>query len=71
MNMFRILIVDDEEDIRQSLSTVLSEEGYVTTVSPDGEDAIKRLERGERYEVIFCDIRMPKADGFSTGLRSI
>ncbi|MFC2075246.1 sigma-54-dependent transcriptional regulator [Bdellovibrionota bacterium] len=64
MNKFRILIVDDEEDIRETLSTVLTEEGYETAVSSDGEDAIGRLEKGERYEVIFCDIRMPKADGF-------
>src|SRR3990167_8234369 len=64
MNMFRILIIDDEETIRESLSTVLSEEGYDTTVSPDGEDAIRRLESGERYDVIISDIKMPKGDGF-------
>ncbi len=60
--MKRILIVDDEERICQSLTALLGREGYVIETATDGEAAISKLE-AVPYDVILSDIKMPKADG--------
>lgn len=58
----KILIVDDERAIRNSLSEILSDEGYNVEVAEDGPTAIEMAEK-ERYDVIFCDIKMPNMEG--------
>ncbi len=58
----RLLIVDDEENMRHMLSVLLSEEGYVCDTAQDGEEALKRLSE-DAYDFVLCDIRMPKMDG--------
>lgn len=58
----RILIVDDERSIRNSLSEILSDEGYETVVAEDGPSAIDKAGK-ERFDVIFCDIKMPNMEG--------
>jgi len=58
----RILIVDDEKLIRDSLKMLLDEEGYITSVAADGEDALQKLQE-ENFEVVISDIKMPKMDG--------
>ena len=58
----RILIVDDERSIRNSLSEILSDEGYETDTAEDGPTAIDKAEK-ERYDIIFCDIKMPNMEG--------
>ena len=58
----RILIVDDERSIRNSLSEILSDEGYDTDIAEDGPSAIEKAEK-ERFDVIFCDIKMPNMEG--------
>ncbi|KAF0151231.1 MAG: transcriptional regulatory protein pilR [Ignavibacteria bacterium] len=58
----RILIVDDEKPIRDSLKMLLDEEGYTTSVAADGEDALQKLQE-ENYDVVITDIKMPKLDG--------
>lgn len=57
-----ILIVDDEKDIRESLSSVLQTEGYICTEAEDGEKAIEKLETSN-YDIVISDIVMPKLDG--------
>ena len=56
------MIVDDERAIRNSLSEILSDEGYNVEVAEDGPTAIEMAEK-ERYDVIFCDIKMPNMEG--------
>ena len=56
------MIVDDERAIRNSLSEILSDEGYNVEVAEDGPMAIEMAEK-ERYDVIFCDIKMPNMEG--------
>lgn len=63
MDTFRILIVDDEETIRETLSSVLAEEGYETEVASDGSEALAKLDSEKSYDVIISDIKMPKIDG--------
>ncbi|MGM9742492.1 MAG: sigma-54-dependent transcriptional regulator [Candidatus Cryptobacteroides sp.] len=60
--MMKILIVDDERAIRNSLSEILSDEGYTVDVAEDGPTGISLAEK-ERYDVIFCDIKMPNMEG--------
>ena len=58
----KILVVDDERAIRNSLKEILSDEGYNVDVAEDGATAIDMAEK-ERYDVIFCDIKMPNMGG--------
>lgn len=64
MEAFKILIIDDEEAIRETLSAVLSDEGYKTEVATDGSEALAKFADGEDYDVVISDIKMPKVDGF-------
>ncbi len=58
----RILVVDDEQNARDALKTILSEEGYEVAEAADGEAALAVLATF-RPEAVLCDIRMPKFDG--------
>ena len=58
----KILIVDDERAIRNSLKEVLGDEGYEVEVAEDGATALSMVDK-EKYGVIFCDIKMPGMDG--------
>ena len=65
MSTFRsILVADDEPSIRHVLTLVLAEKGYDVRAVSDGEEALREL--GARpYDVLVCDVRMPKLDGLS------
>ena len=58
----KILVVDDERAIRNSLKEILTDEGYEVDTAEDGAVAIGLAER-EHYNLIFCDIKMPNMDG--------
>lgn len=58
----RVLIVDDEEALASSLLRSLAGEHDVTAVT-SGSDALARIERGERYDAIVCDLMMPQVTG--------
>ena len=60
--MSNILIIDDEKAIRKTLSEILSYEGYKIEEAGDGEEGLKRF-REKSYDVVLCDIKMPKLDG--------
>ena len=60
--MSKILIVDDEAAIRSALKEVLEYEGFSISEAPDGETALKMVLK-ESFDLIFCDIKMPKLDG--------
>lgn len=62
--MKRILIVDDEERICQSLTALLNREGYTIESVTDGEAAVSKIDITP-YDVILSDIKMPKADGMT------
>lgn len=57
-----ILIVDDEESMREVLEILFSAEGYVVDVATDGLHALEKL-RHQAYDLILTDMRMPGADG--------
>lgn len=58
----RVLIVDDERAIRNSLKEILTDEGYDADIAEDGAAAMSKVEK-EKFDVIFCDIKMPGMDG--------
>ncbi len=58
----KILIVDDEEDIRTYLSTLLGDQGYETLLARDGEEAWKQMESSSP-DLITLDISMPEKSG--------
>ena len=63
--MPRILIVDDEPGIRQSLKGVLGDEGLTTEAVSTGEECLRKLE-DTSYDLIFLDIWLPGIDGLET-----
>jgi len=60
--MPKILVIDDEKSIRNTLKEILSYEHYDVHEAPDGLEGLKMAEK-EKYDVILCDIKMPKMDG--------
>ena len=60
-----VLVVDDEEYIRESLKTFLTEMGYRVIVASHGEEALD-LAKKEGPEVIILDVKMPGIDGIET-----
>ena len=60
--MVKIIIVDDEDNIREALRDILEYEGYEVDEAKDGEEGLKKIKK-EEYHVALCDIQMPKMDG--------
>ena len=58
----KILVVDDERAIRNSLKEILGDEGYEVDTAEDGIQAEEMIDK-EHYDVVFCDIKMPGKDG--------
>ena len=58
----KILIIDDERSIRNSLKEILADEGYDVDVAENGATGCAMVDK-EKYSVIFCDIKMPEMDG--------
>lgn len=60
----KILIVDDEKNIRNVISEYAKFDGFVTAEAADGMEAVEMC-RNEDYDLIIMDIMMPKLDGYS------
>ncbi|MFB1004773.1 MAG: sigma 54-interacting transcriptional regulator, partial [Bacteroidia bacterium] len=60
--MARILIVDDEQSIRETLKEILDYEGYEVEEAADGEKALSLIKKFN-YDAVLADIKMPKLDG--------
>ena len=58
----RILVVDDEQVIREILADFLSMEGFIVRTAADGSDALVELSRS-RYDLVLSDLKMPKMGG--------
>jgi len=61
----RVLIVDDEEGIRESLSGIFEDEGYEVVAAGSGEEAL-RVVKEQTVDLVFLDIWLPKMDGIET-----
>jgi two-component system, NtrC family, nitrogen regulation response regulator NtrX len=60
--MTKILVIDDERSIRNTLREILEYEKFQVEDAQDGLEALKLLNAGH-YDIILCDIKMPKMDG--------
>lgn len=58
----KILIVDDEADIRTYLDTLLQDNGYQTVLAEDGNEAIEKF-KSDRPDLVTLDISMPEKSG--------
>ncbi|MBW1839455.1 MAG: sigma-54-dependent Fis family transcriptional regulator, partial [Deltaproteobacteria bacterium] len=61
-NAHKILVIDDNEWIRDTLKQLLAMSGYQVDVANDGEKGIKKV-KSQNYDVVLTDIQMPKVDG--------
>lgn len=61
--MSNILVVEDEDFLRNPLKDTLELEGYKVDIASDGEDAVKKIEK-KKPDLILLDLLMPRKDGF-------
>jgi two-component system, chemotaxis family, chemotaxis protein CheY len=62
----RILVVDDEAQVRKPISIMLAKDGYEVVEAADGQEAIEALRSGDNplmVDTVLCDIRMPNING--------
>jgi len=65
MNDMKILVIDDEEWLREMMNLALREQGYDVIEAADGEEGIE-VARQELPDLILCDVNMDKVDGYLT-----
>lgn len=58
----KILVIDDERSIRNLMQEILEDEGHSVDVAEDGAKGVEMADK-EKYDVIFCDIKMPSLSG--------
>ena len=64
MKKRRVLLIDDEKAVRETLSQVLTDEGYVVTSVASGEEGLRRL-TDEPFDLAFLDVWLRDRDGLS------
>ena len=67
--MPHILIVEDDEAMREFLSQAISRSGYYVEAVPDGAEALRRVEQ-DHFDLLLTDIRMPGLDGIELARRA-
>ncbi len=60
--MFKILVVDDDADLRMSVASSLSENHFLVDQAKDGEEGVNRIKAG-RYDLVLLDVNMPRMTG--------
>ena len=66
--MKRILLIEDDRNVRRLLKEELNDDGYNISEASNGKEALSMLKKkdAERPDLIILDLRMPKMDGFET-----
>src|SRR6478672_5433518 len=60
--MFKVLVVDDDADLRLSVSSALSENHFVVDQAKDGEEGVNRIRAG-KFDLVLLDVNMPRMTG--------
>lgn len=60
----KVLVVDDDHEVREALRDVLDDAGYAVTTAANGAEALCQLERSSAPDVIILDLTMPVMDGY-------
>lgn len=61
---YRILLVEDEQSLAETIKLNLELEGYAVQIAKDGKSALKHF-KGERFNLIILDVMLPEMDGFT------
>ncbi|NCO60707.1 MAG: hypothetical protein COZ70_04565 [Deltaproteobacteria bacterium CG_4_8_14_3_um_filter_51_11] len=69
MNRERVLVVDDEKNMRHMLELMLGKAGYPSRSAADGMEALDLMDKTD-FEFILCDLRMPRMDGMTFLMRA-
>jgi len=64
--MKKIMIVDDEEQLRHVINAILRNEGYNVVEADSGQRCIDMLKAGEKPDLVLLDVMMPELDGWQT-----
>jgi DNA-binding NtrC family response regulator len=65
MRQERVLVVDDEEPVREVVTALLQQSGYAATTTNSAEAAMARLSQDPDYDLVLSDIMMPGTDGLT------
>ena len=60
--MFKVLVVDDDADLRLSVASALSENNYLVDQACDGEECVNKVRAGH-YDLVLLDVNMPRMTG--------
>ena len=60
----RVLVIDDEKNMRHMLQIMLNKAGYVAETASEGVDGLEKMSKTE-FDFVLCDLRMPKMDGMT------
>jgi len=60
--IIRVMIVDDDQDLAESLADLLQVHGYEVDIAKDGQDAVEHA-RSQDFDIAFMDVRMPVMNG--------
>jgi DNA-binding NtrC family response regulator len=63
--MARILVIDDEEDVRRVVDIMLKNAGHDAVLARDGNDGLRRFQE-QRFDLVVCDVFMPNKEGIAT-----
>ncbi|MCK4857614.1 MAG: response regulator [candidate division Zixibacteria bacterium] len=61
----RILISEDSSSVRDMLTVELSDRGYNTVTTKNGKEAFDLIEKGEKFDLLLCDVEIPQMDGLA------
>ena len=62
MGRSRLLVIDDDQEVRDTIADVLRFDGFDVQTASDGREGLALINRNP-YDLIFCDLRMPQMDG--------
>jgi CheY-like chemotaxis protein len=61
-----ILVIEDEEDIRQMICDILEDDGYTTVQASNGNEGLRFLRKNPEFNIVITDLLMPEKEGIST-----
>ncbi len=64
--MKKIMIVDDDEQLRTVIKSILEQEGYQVVEAESGQKSLEMLKAGEAVDLVLMDVMMPEMDGWET-----